>query len=83
MRLPPIKSSKYKAATVLTLSENILKKPLSIYIVGKTDKAKYKVVGLAENIQKDLINLLIEKIKKRLFLVVRNNPNVKMGKCQI
>lgn len=54
-----------------------------MYIVGKMDKGKYKVAGLVENIQKDLINMLIEKIKKKLFLVVRAHPSVKMGKCQI
>ncbi len=46
MRIPPIKSSKFKAATVLTLSQNLLRKPISLYIVGKMDKAKYKVAGL-------------------------------------
>lgn len=35
MRIPPIKSSKYLAATVLTVSENILRKPMSLYVVGK------------------------------------------------
>lgn len=36
-----------------------------------------------ENIQKDLISLLIEKTKKRLFLTIRAHPDVKLGKCQI
>jgi hypothetical protein len=39
--------------------------------------------GLVESIQKDLINLLIEKTKKRLFLTIRGHPDVKLGKCQI
>jgi len=47
------------------------------------DKGKYKVAGLVENIQKDLINLLIEKVKKKLFLLIRPHPSIKMGKCQI
>ena len=40
-------------------------------------------MGLVESIQKDLISMLIEKIKKRLFFHVRVHSNVKMGKCQI
>ena len=83
MRIPPIKSSKWKAATILTVSENLLRKPISLYLVGKLELGKYKVGGLVENIQKDLINLLIEKVKKKLFLMVRPHPSVKMGKCQI
>ena len=83
MRIPPINSSKYKAATVLTVSENLLRKPVSLYLVGKMDRGKYKVAGMVENIQKDLINLLIEKVKKKLFLMVRPHPSIKMGKCQI
>jgi len=27
--------------------------------------------------------LLIEKVKKKLYLLVRPHPNMKMGKCQI
>lgn len=36
-----------------------MRKPISLYVVGKMEKTKYKVAGLVENIQKDLINLLI------------------------
>jgi hypothetical protein len=82
MRLPPIKSSPYNAASILTISENMLRKSLSLYVVGKVD-GKFRVGGVVENIQKDLVNLLVEKLKKRLFLGVRNHPTIKMGRCQI
>jgi hypothetical protein len=83
MRIPPAKSSNYKAVTVITIPESFLKKKICFYIVGKIDKGTYKVAALAESIQKDLINLLIEKVKKKLFLPMRNNGSVKMGACQI
>jgi hypothetical protein len=35
MKVPPIKTTKYKAATILTVSEYFLRKPVSLYIVGK------------------------------------------------
>jgi hypothetical protein len=84
MRIPTIKSAKqYRAATVITISEALLKRKLSFYLIGKVEKGSYKVAGLAEGVQKDLINLLIEKTKKKLFLPVRNHPSVKFGNCQI
>eukprot|EP00919_Chromeraceae_sp_WS-2016_P079754 GHVR01188704.1.p1 GENE.GHVR01188704.1~~GHVR01188704.1.p1 ORF type:complete len:101 (+),score=3.33 GHVR01188704.1:158-460(+) len=84
MKIPPIKSSRqYRAATILTISETILKKKIYLYLIGKVDRATYKTAGVCEAIQKDLISMIIEKIKKRLFLSVRTNPNIKMGKCQI
>jgi len=61
----------------------MLKKKISFYLIGKVDRANYKVGGIAESVQKDLINLLIENVKKKLFIPVRNQPNVKFGNCQI
>jgi hypothetical protein len=34
-------------------------------------------------VQRDLIGLLVEKTKKKLFLPVRNHPSVKFGNCQL
>jgi hypothetical protein len=84
MRIPPIKSAKhYRAATVLTFSESLLKRKISLYLVAKIERGVYKVAGLSEGVQRDLINLLIEKVKKKLFLPVRNHPSVKFANCQI
>ena len=38
---------------------------------------------MIEAVEKDLISMLIEKVKKRLFFNVRAHPNIKMGKCQV
>jgi hypothetical protein len=84
MRIPPIKSAKqYRAATVITFSESLLKRKIWLYLVAKTEKGVYKVAGLSEGVQKDLINLLIEKVKKKLFLPVKNHPSMKFANCQI
>lgn len=83
MRVPPIKSGNYKAAAVITLSETLLKRRVNIYLVGKTAKGSFQLAGLIENVQKDLVGLLIEKTKKKLFLSVRNHPNSKFGTCQL
>lgn len=47
MKVPPIKSGNYKAAAVLTLSESILRRNISFYLVGKIEKGSYKVAGVA------------------------------------
>lgn len=61
----------------------MLRKKINFYLVGRPEKGNYKLAGLAEGIQKDLVSLLIEKSKKKLFLSVRNHPSVKFGNCQI
>jgi hypothetical protein len=84
MRIPPIKSAKqYRAATVLTFSESLLKRKICLYLAAKTERGVYKVAGLSEAVQRDLVNLLIEKVKKKLFLPVRNHPSMKFANCQI
>ena len=82
MRVPPIKSGNYRAAAVLTLSEAMLRKPISFYLVGKVDRGAYRVAGVAEEVQRDLSSLLVEKTKKKLFLGVRNTSGSKFGSCQ-
>ena len=83
MKVPPVKSSKqYHAVSIMTIPEYFLKKNVNIYLLGKFDN-QVKICGAATAIQKDLILLLIEKTKKRLFLPVRSYPEVKMGRCQI
>ena len=54
MRVPPIKSGNYKAASVMTLSEFLLKRRVSVYLIGKIGKGQYRAIGIAENVQKDL-----------------------------
>jgi hypothetical protein len=83
MRVPPIKSGNYQAAAVMTLSEAMLRSRVNIYLIGKTGKGQYKVAGVAENVQRDLVALLVEKTKKKLFLSIRNNANSKFGNCQL
>lgn len=84
MKVPPIKSSKqFRAACIFTIPERFLSKNLSLFLISRVGKGKYCVEGLVESVQKDLISLLIEKIKKRLFYTVRPHPNSKFGKCQI
>lgn len=83
MKVPPIKSGNYQAATVITLSEALLKRKVNFYLVAKTHKGGYKVAGLSESVQKDLVALLIDKTKKKLFLAVGNHPNAKFGSCQL
>ena len=84
MKVPPIKSSKqYRAACIFTIPESFLSKHISFFVIGKTGKGKYEVAGLVQSIQKDLINMLVEKLKKRLFFSARPHPNMKMGQCQI
>lgn len=83
MRVPPLKTGAYRAATVFTLSEAMLRKRINFYLIGRPEKGQYKVAGLAESVQKDLISLLVEKLKKKLFLSVRNHPSVKFGSCQL
>ena len=61
----------------------MLKKKINFYLIGRPEKGAYKVAGLAEGVQRDLIGLLIEKTKKKLFLSVRNHPSVKFGNCQL
>lgn len=61
----------------------MLRKKINFYLVGRPEKGTYKIAGLAESIQKDLVNLLVEKIKKKLFISVRKHPSVKFGNCQI
>jgi hypothetical protein len=58
MRIPPIKGGAYKAATVFTVSENILRRNISIYLVAR-DGQQYRVVALADGLEKDLNSLLI------------------------
>ena len=83
MRIPPIKSGNYQAATVFTLSEALLRRKLHFFLVGKMGKGQQKVVGMIENVQKDLSALLVEKTKKKLFLSVQNHSNSKYGNCQL
>ena len=84
MKVPPIKSSKqYRAACIFTIPESFLSKHLSIFVIGKKGKANYEVGGLVQSIQKDLVSMLVEKLKKRMFFTARPHPNVKMGQCQI
>lgn len=84
MKVPPIKSSKqYRAACIFTIPESFLSKDFCLYLVFKKTKATYMIGGVVESIQKDLINLLIEKTKKRLFFTARPHPDIKMGKCQV
>lgn len=83
MRIPPLKTGAYRAATVFTVSEAMLRKKASFYLIGRPEKGVYKVAGIAEGIQKDLVSLLVEKTKKKLFLSVRNHPSAKFGNCQI
>lgn len=60
MKVPPIKSAKqFRAASIFTIPESFLSKPLSIYVVGKVGKGSYLVSGSIEAIQKDLVSLLI------------------------
>lgn len=47
MRVPPLKSGAYRAATVFTLSETMLRKKLNFYLIGRPEKGVYKVAGLA------------------------------------
>lgn len=61
----------------------MLRKKINFYLIGRPEKGVYKLAGLSEGVQKDLANLFIEKVKKKLFLSVRNHPNVKFGNCQI
>jgi hypothetical protein len=83
MRVPPLKSGAYRAATVFTISEAMLRKKMNFYLIGRPEKGLYKVAGVAEAIQKDLVSLLVEKTKKKLFISVRNHPSVKFGNCQL
>lgn len=84
MKVPPIKSSKqYRAACIFTIPESFLARDISMHLVFKNGKASYFVGGIVESIQKDLVNLLIEKTKKRLFFNVRPQSDVKLGKTQI
>lgn len=83
MRVPPIKTGNYKAAAVITLSQALLRKRINIYLVAKTAKGQYGVVGVTENVQNDFVGLVIERTKKKLFLSVRNHPNSKFGNCQL
>ena len=83
MKVPPIKSGNYQAAAVMTLSELLLKRKVSIFLVGKAGKGQYKSVGISDSIQKDLSALFIDKTKKKLFLSVQNNSGTKYGNCQI
>lgn len=83
MRVPPLKTGAYRAATVFTLSETMLRKRLNFYLIGRPEKGIYKVAGMAESVQRDLVGLLVEKTKKKLFLPVRNHPSVKFGNCQL
>lgn len=59
MRVPPIKSSNYKAAAVMTLSESLLRRKIDVYLVAKTGKGQYQVLGLSEGVQRDLVSLII------------------------
>ena len=59
MRVPPIKSGNYQAAAVMTLSEMLLKRRISFYLVGKVGKGQYKAVGISDNVQKDLSALFV------------------------
>lgn len=84
MKVPPIKSVKqFRAACIITIPDSFLKKELYLYVIGKSEKGKYQTIGLVESIQKDLVSMLVEKIKKKLFFTVRPHPNIKMGRCQI
>lgn len=84
MKVPPIKSNKqYRAACIITIPESFLSKDLCFYLIFKKSKESYVVGGLVESIQKDLVSLLIEKTKKRLYYTVRPHPDIKIGKCQI
>lgn len=75
MKVPPIKSSKqFRAACIFTIPESFLSKDLCFYLVFKKSKAFYIIGGLVESVQKDLVNLLIEKTKKRLFFTVQPHP---------
>lgn len=59
MRVPPIKTGNYKAAAVITLSQALLRKRISIFLVSKTSKGQYSVVGVTENVQSDFVGLVI------------------------
>ena len=83
MRVPPIKSGNYKAAAVVTLSQFLLKRRVNVFLIGKVGKGKYKAIGIAENIQKDLSALFVEKSKKKLFIPIQNHSTTKYGNCQL
>ena len=61
----------------------LLKRRISIYLVGKIGKGQYKSVGVADNVQRDLSALFIEKSKKKLFLPVQNTSGSKYANCQL
>lgn len=59
MRVPPIKTGNYKAAAVITLSQALLRKRISVFLVAKSSKGQYSVVGVSENVQNDLVGLVV------------------------
>ena len=83
LRMPVAKTGNYKAATVFTFSEGDLRRRIDFYLVAKTDKGMYKLVGVAESVERDLWALLVDQTKKKLFLPVRNHPSFKLTGCQL
>lgn len=47
MRIPPLKTGAYRAATVFTVSEAMLRKKVNFYLIGRPEKGVYKIAGIA------------------------------------
>lgn len=47
MRIPPLKTGAYRAATVFTVSEAMLRKKVNLYLIGRPEKGVYKIAGIA------------------------------------
>lgn len=47
MRIPPLKTGAYRAATVFTVSEAMLRKRVNFYLIGRPEKGVYKIAGVA------------------------------------
>lgn len=94
--MPPAKSSRaHRAAAVFTLPESILRQNVKLHLAipddSKFEKHQLPTVlaGSTVTLDEDLVKLLVEKTKKRVFVAVnyhkdlRNPLTIGKTKCQI